>query len=247
MCWDTFQFLCHVEPLDLDHHLHSLQSLSQPLLRHSLPMSALPDPTAKPTSPSTTPYRQIRAHFEADTITVYQAYNDTIATAALASQRLHASSLFKPGRMTWIKPSFSWMMYRSGYTYKDANQSRILALRITHASFLALLRRAVLSHGNQFQDTGGLPAGSVRVQWDPERSPSLAKLPYRSVQIGIPVALMREFVEDMVVEIRDETERARALKRWLDENGWRSSQGEEKVVWGESWRVMNGRIWLGRG
>ncbi len=33
--------------------------------------------------------------------------------------------------MTWIKPSFLWMMYRAGWGYKDAGQSRILAIDIT--------------------------------------------------------------------------------------------------------------------
>ncbi|WP_422570328.1 DUF4291 family protein, partial [Erwinia billingiae] len=29
--------------------------------------------------------------------------------------------------MTWIKPSFLWMMYRSGWGMKDPGQKRILA------------------------------------------------------------------------------------------------------------------------
>jgi hypothetical protein len=59
---------------------------------------------------SATPYRQIRALYDISTITVYQAYSTLIADAAVNSQRLSASPDFKFSRMTWIKPSWNWMM-----------------------------------------------------------------------------------------------------------------------------------------
>jgi hypothetical protein len=63
---------------------------------------------------------------------VYQAYASAIAEhAAGRAQRLDASPAFKVGRMTWIKPSFLWCMYRSGWSHKDANQERILAIEMT--------------------------------------------------------------------------------------------------------------------
>lgn len=46
----------------------------------------------------------IRAHFDADTITVYQAYNQEIANAAVANQTFVPP--FKFGRITWIKPTY---------------------------------------------------------------------------------------------------------------------------------------------
>jgi hypothetical protein len=73
--------------------------------------------------------RQIRAVYDEHTIRVYQAYSDEIADAALAGGTF-VSPPFKIGRMTWIKPSFLWMMYRAGWGYKDAGQRRILAIRI---------------------------------------------------------------------------------------------------------------------
>src|ERR1700761_3126194 len=92
------------------------------------------------------PYRQIRAKYDADTITVYQAYNKSIAEAAVRDQKLDSSPLFRT-RMTWIKPSWAWMMYRAGYSYKDAGQARILAIKLSHTGFFELLRRAQLTHG----------------------------------------------------------------------------------------------------
>lgn len=54
------------------------------------------------------------------------------------------------------------------------------------------------------------------MQWDPERTPKLEKLPYRSIQIGISPALSKTWVEEWIVEIEDVTERARGLKAFLD-------------------------------
>lgn len=176
---------------------------------------------------STSPYKQIRASFDAATITVYQAYNRNIASAAVAQQKLHASPLFKPTRMTWIKPSWAWMLYRAGYSYKDAGQERILALKMRHADFIRLLESAVLTthHSNPDQGQGGQQAVSgpktkspdVKVQWDPERTVRLERLEYRSIQIGIPAALSPEWTENWIVGIEDVTDRARELKRVLDE------------------------------
>jgi len=69
------------------------------------------------------PQRKIRALFDASTIRVYQAYSDHIADSALA-RGTFVSPPFKIDRMTWIKPSFLWMMYRAGWGFKDAGQIR---------------------------------------------------------------------------------------------------------------------------
>src|SRR4051812_35399059 len=58
------------------------------------------------------PHRQVRAAYTADAVTVYQAYPAEIAEPAVAAGRFVPP--FKRDRMTWIKPSFRWMMYRCG-------------------------------------------------------------------------------------------------------------------------------------
>jgi phage terminase large subunit len=55
----------------------------------------------------------IRPVFDEQTVTVYQAFNKAIAESVVQHQTF-ISSPFKIDRMTWIKPSFLWMMYRSG-------------------------------------------------------------------------------------------------------------------------------------
>lgn len=156
------------------------------------------------------PARQIRAHYDDEGIIVYQAYNQAIATAAVKEQRLDASPRFSMTRMTWIKPSWCWMMYRSGYSYKDSNQARILAIKLSHAAFAALLAQAITGHGN------GGAEGRVRVQWDPERNARIEKLEHRSIQIGIPGALKDQWLGEWTIRIEDVTERAREMKQLLD-------------------------------
>lgn len=57
----------------------------------------------------------------------------------------------------------------------------------------------------------------MRVQWDPERNPKLEALPYRSIQIGIPATLSTKWADEWIVSIEDVTERAKELKKALEE------------------------------
>lgn len=59
--------------------------------------------------------RNIYAVFDNKTIRVYQAYNNEIADEALKLGKF--GSKFSLNRMTWIKPSFLWMMYRLNFIY----------------------------------------------------------------------------------------------------------------------------------
>ena len=60
---------------------------------------------------SMVPFRQIRALYDEDCVTVYQAYSSSIAVPAVEHQRLNASPDFSGTRMTWMKPSWCWMMW----------------------------------------------------------------------------------------------------------------------------------------
>lgn len=73
---------------------------------------ASPSPTPAAPAPASPPppYRQIRALYTNTTITVYQAYSAAIALPAVAQQNLSAAPEFAFSRMTWIKPSWCWMM-----------------------------------------------------------------------------------------------------------------------------------------
>ena len=56
--------------------------------------------------------RERRANYDQSTIVVYQAFYDAIADAALGAGRFTAP--LSGHRMSWIKPSFRWLMERSG-------------------------------------------------------------------------------------------------------------------------------------
>ncbi|MEU7524780.1 DUF4291 domain-containing protein [Saccharothrix sp. NPDC042600] len=140
-------------------------------------------------------YKEVRADYDDRLITVYQAYNDAIADAALAAGTFVPP--FRPGRMTWIKPSFLWMMYRCGWATKP-DQERVLAVRITRDGFDQAVREAVPS-----SERGGKP--DVRVQWDPERNLHLKPLDHRSIQIGLAGRASRRYVDEWIVGITDVT------------------------------------------
>jgi hypothetical protein len=140
--------------------------------------------------------RRIRADYDDRHITVYQAYSPAVARPALAAGRFVPP--FKTGRMTWVKPSFLWMMYRSGWGRKP-DQECVLAVRITRSGFDWAVRAAVPS------DEGVGLKPDVRVQWDPERDLRLDALPYRSLQLGLAGEASRRYVQEWVVGLTDVT------------------------------------------
>nr|AXL05557.1 DUF4291 domain-containing protein [uncultured bacterium] len=158
--------------------------------------------------------RQIRALHTPDTITVYQAYSPEIARPALAAGRFVPP--FKRERMTWIKPSFLWMMYRSGWATKPG-QETVLAVEITRAGFEQALAQACLSHydrdryASREEWSRRLKASRVRVQWDPERSLHLGALPYRSLQVGLSGGVVHQYVDEWLVRLTDVTPLAREI------------------------------------
>jgi len=161
------------------------------------------------------PQRQVRAIFDDDTITVYQAYPPAIADAAVGAGRF--APPFKRDRMTWIKPSFLWMMYRCGWATKPG-QERVLAVRISRAGFESALSRACLSHFDPVLHAdheawqARQAASPVRVQWDPERSTSLEPLGWRSLQVGLGGAAVADYVDDWIVDLADITEEVAVLR-----------------------------------
>lgn len=165
---------------------------------------------------SDVPARQVRARFDDATIDVYQAYPPVIADAALAAGSFVAP--FKRDRMTWIKPSFLWMMHRSGWASKPG-QERVLAITITRDGFEAALSEASLSsfhpevHASEAQWREHGRRGAVRVQWDPERSPRLERLDHRSIQIGLSGDAVARYVDDWIVALRDVTATAHEVER----------------------------------
>lgn len=164
---------------------------------------------------SQTPFRQVRADFDDETVVVYQAYPREIAEPAVAAQRFVAP--FSLTRMTWIKPSFLWMMYRCGWGTKPG-QERVLAVRITRSGFEDALRQSCLSHFDAAVHPDHeswqrqLASSPVRIQWDPERDAALGALPWRSLQVGLGAGVVPAYVNQWIVGVDDVTPRVEQLR-----------------------------------
>ncbi|MFD7612838.1 DUF4291 domain-containing protein [Streptomyces sp. NPDC059828] len=164
----------------------------------------------------TVPKHQIRAVHTASTVTVYQAYDPAIGIPAARDGRFPAA--WKRDRMTWIKPSFLWMMYRCGWAGKPGQQT-VLAVEIDREGFEWALRHACLSHyvsglhPDKAQWKRQLGQAPSRVQWDPERDLRLAPLPYRSLQLGLGGEASARYADEWTVAIEDVTPLAHEIHR----------------------------------
>ncbi|AGN86163.1 DUF4291 domain-containing protein [Enterobacter sp. R4-368] len=164
--------------------------------------------------------KQLRAFYNNDFIRVYQAYSDTIADSALAHGTF-VSPPFSMTRMTWIKPSFLWMMYRSGWGKKDPNQHRILAIDLTHGGFKQILNQGILSHhrysgAEEAEWQSQIKASDVVIQWDPERDIRLNKLDHRTIQIGLRNQAVADYCQKWIVNITDVTELAAKIHELVE-------------------------------
>jgi Domain of unknown function (DUF4291) len=157
---------------------------------------------------------EIRADYDRDTIVIYQAYSQAIADAALDAGRFVPP--FSLHRMTWIKPSFLWLMHRSNWGRKSG-QERVLRVRIKRSGWEKALSLACLTSfapgvfASPEEWARQFAAAKVHLQWDPERSLRGAGLPYNSIQVGLSRHVIREYVDDWVVGIEDITPLVRKI------------------------------------
>ncbi|MBL7497987.1 DUF4291 domain-containing protein [Frankia sp. CNm7] len=159
--------------------------------------------------------RQIHASYTDQTVTVYQAY-----PAAIAEPAVRAGTFvppFRAERMTWIKPSFLWMMYRSGWATKP-NQERVLEIQIGRDDLSWALSQACLSafdrrlHDDERAWRAALAASPVRIQWDPDRDLHLRPTERRAIQIGLGPEASRRYVAGWIQRIRDVTPLAHQIR-----------------------------------
>ncbi|MGW0854757.1 DUF4291 domain-containing protein [Streptomyces sp. NPDC002690] len=161
-----------------------------------------------------TPQYEVRARHTDTTVTVYQAYRPEIGIPAARDDRFPPA--WKRDRMTWIKPSFLWMMYRCGWALKEG-QETVLAVEITREGFAWALENAELSHyvrglhPDRAAWSRSLRRAPARVQWDPERDLRLNPLPYRSLQLGLSGEASARYADEWTVSVTDVTPLAREI------------------------------------
>ena len=164
--------------------------------------------------------KEVFAKYDRECIRVYQAYNSAIAKEAAALQNFGEN--FNVRRMTWIKPSFLWLMYRSGWGTKK-NQECILTLDIYMDYFDSLLQKAVLTSPDSHSYSGrewekAFDETCVYCQWDPDRNINGSSINRAAIQIGIKGQAVTDLLNGGIKNISDLTV---SVRKWntLRKNG----------------------------
>ncbi len=153
--------------------------------------------------------RHILAHFDDETIVVYQAYSHAIGQFAIANG--HFGGEFSYSRMSWVKPNFLWMMYRSDWG-RSQGQEVVLAIRLRRVFFDGLLTHAVPSsfEASTFEVREDWKAAvnrsDVRLQWDPDHLPSGEACARRAIQLGLRGPTLAAYGRSEIVGITDVSE-----------------------------------------
>ena len=151
--------------------------------------------------------RHVLAHFDEETVVVYQAYRPSIGLFA-ASHGYFGGADFSYDRMSWIKPNFLWMMYRSGWGTKPG-QEVVLAVRLLRSAFDEILGQAVPSsfdrdlYSSKEEWRRAIAGSDVRLQWDPDHNPSGGKVERRAIQLGLRGAMLAKYAREWLSGIED--------------------------------------------
>lgn len=153
--------------------------------------------------------RVILANYDAESIIVYQAYRPSIGY--FAAKNGYFGGDFKLSCMTWIKPNFLWMMYRSGWGTKEG-QEVTLAIKLKRSAFDFILAGAVHSkyvselYESKEKWQKAVAKSNVRLQWDPDRSPSGGRLQRRAIQLGLRGDIVTKYAREWILDIEDISE-----------------------------------------
>jgi hypothetical protein len=153
--------------------------------------------------------RHILAQYDESSIIVYQAYRTSIGL--FAARNKYFGDEFSFNRMSWIKPNFLWMMYRSGWGTKEG-QEVILAVRLKREAFDEILSMAVHSsfipelYSTEAEWREAVGNSSVRLQWDPDHAPDGSKQERRAIQLGLRGSSLEYYAKDWIIDIEDISE-----------------------------------------
>lgn len=152
--------------------------------------------------------RVILAQYDEESVVVYQAYKPSIGDFAVKNGYFGGD--FSLSRMTWVKPNFLWMMYRSGWGSK-VGQEVILAIRIVREAFDEILSLAVHStYEKNFYNSNEdwkskVKNSDIRLQWDPDHDPFGNSVKRRAIQLGIRGRAIKKYAQDWILSIDDIT------------------------------------------
>ena len=166
--------------------------------------------------------RHILAHHDAATIVVYQAYRPSIGAYAIRHGTLDGDFSYR--RMSWIKPNFLWMMYRSGWGTKQG-QDVVLGFRLQRQFFDGLLSQAVASTfpasglSSRADWAAAVARSNVRLQWDPDHDPHGKVVARRAIQLGLRSSVLADYGQRELLEVIDLTDFVAAQRAGLSRSG----------------------------
>jgi len=159
----------------------------------------------------------IIAQFDQENIIIYQAFKDSIAEYAVKHQRFGGVD-YDFNRITWLKPSFLWMMYYSGWAKKE-NQENILAITLSREGFDELLSGAVLQHKLSSSYAGSETySNEITIQWEHYYDLFGTKTDRYAAKIGIQGEAQRRYNEKWIRNIENITSYVRQQQQLLQEN-----------------------------
>ena len=166
--------------------------------------------------------QHITAYQIQDSLIVYQAFKPSIASYAVDNQKFGGED-YSFNRMTWIKPNFLWMMYRSGWASK-MGQERILAISISKDGFDEILKEAVVSsydpvyYASKEKWKQEIDQSNVRLQWDPDHDPFGEKIRRKAIQLGLRGDQLIKFNDEYIESIEDITDFVLSQSRLVRDN-----------------------------
>ena len=148
---------------------------------------------------------------------MYQAYRPAIGNFA-ATHGYFGGDHFSLNRMSWIKPNFLWIMYRSGWGQKEG-QEVVLAVKIKKEAFDTILANAVRSSYNpdlyptEKDWKRAVSNSNVRLQWDPDHSPTGGKLERKAIQLGLRGKMLELYAREWIISVEDISEFVREQRK----------------------------------
>jgi hypothetical protein len=179
--------------------------------------------------------RHILAQYDEQSVIVYQAYKPSIAHWAIEHQRLGGPD-FSYNRMSWIKPNFLWMMYRSGWGTKH-DQEVTLALRLRRAFFEGILGDAVessfspVAHVTEEAWQAALESSEVRLQWDPDHDPHGRPEERRAIQLGLRGKALKRMGQEALLEVLDVSSFVSEQRKRVQAAGLRELQTPRELIY----------------
>lgn len=164
--------------------------------------------------------KYILAQYNEEYVVVYQAYRPSIGLYAADNKKFGGDFSFS--RMSWIKPNFLWMMYRSGWGTKPG-QEITLAISLKRDYFENVLANAFPSTNclglTREAWDAKVAETNVRLQWDPDHDPYGEKQERKAIQLGLCKDFLSPFAGDGIVDIQDISSFVKEQREVLEKDG----------------------------